>query len=193
MLQEQVAKELGATVCTYRNWDKNHSNPSLVFMPKVVQFLRYIPYDTSTDTLGKKIVAYRRLAQAIAAAHEHDVIHRDLKPGNIKITPEGKVKVLDFGLAKAVGGEALDQQSTVTEPGRVIGTPAYMSPEQARGKPTDSETVLCTTSWLNSDLNIVWQLSFVYFLTESDDVFVDSIRSSYVHVCNFQSLLNPQN
>jgi serine/threonine-protein kinase len=76
----------------------------------------------------------------VAAAHEHDVIHRDLKPGNIKITQEGKVKVLDFGLAKAVGGEAVDQQSTVTEPGRVIGTPAYMSPEQARGQATDKRS-----------------------------------------------------
>ncbi|MHC4189424.1 MAG: protein kinase domain-containing protein [Planctomycetota bacterium] len=76
----------------------------------------------------------------MAAAHEHDVIHRDLKPGNIKITPEGKVKVLDFGLAKAVGGEGLDQQSTVTEPGRVVGTPAYMSPEQARGKLADKRS-----------------------------------------------------
>ncbi|MHC4633463.1 MAG: protein kinase domain-containing protein, partial [Planctomycetota bacterium] len=81
-----------------------------------------------------------QIAEAVAAAHEHNVIHRDLKPGNIKITPEGKVKVLDFGLAKAVGGEAVDQQSTVTEPGRVIGTPAYMSPEQARGKPTDKRS-----------------------------------------------------
>jgi serine/threonine-protein kinase len=65
------------------------------------------------------------------------VIHRDLKPGNIKITPQGKVKVLDFGLAKAVGGQAGQQQSTITVPGRVIGTPAYMSPEQARGRSTD--------------------------------------------------------
>ncbi|MFC1783740.1 protein kinase, partial [Planctomycetota bacterium] len=72
-----------------------------------------------------------------AAAHEQGVIHRDLKPANIKITPDGKVKVLDFGLAKAVGGEGADQQSTITVPGRVIGTPAYMSPEQARGNPTD--------------------------------------------------------
>ena len=79
----------------------------------------------------------QQIAEAMAAAHEHDVIHRDLKPGNIKITPEGKVKVLDFGLAKALGGEAENQQSTVTEPGRIIGTPAYMSPEQARGQETD--------------------------------------------------------
>jgi serine/threonine-protein kinase len=109
--------------------------------------LEYIPGQTLAERIAKKplkledaLTIALQIAEAVAAAHEHDVIHRDLKPGNIKITPEGKVKVLDFGLAKAVGGEALDQQSTITEPGRVIGTPAYMSPEQARGKPTDKRS-----------------------------------------------------
>ncbi len=109
--------------------------------------LEYIPGQTLAERIAKKPLKLEeslsialQIAEAVVAAHEHDVIHRDLKPGNIKITPEGKVKVLDFGLAKAVGGEALDQQSTVTEPGRVIGTPAYMSPEQARGKPADKRS-----------------------------------------------------
>ncbi|MHC4191672.1 MAG: protein kinase domain-containing protein [Planctomycetota bacterium] len=109
--------------------------------------LEYVPGQTLAERIAKKPLRLEealsialQIADAVAAAHEHDVIHRDLKPGNIKITPEGKVKVLDFGLAKAVGGEGLDQQSTVTEPGRVIGTPAYMSPEQARGKPTDKRS-----------------------------------------------------
>ena len=109
--------------------------------------LEYIPGQTLAERIAKRPLKLEdtlsialQIAEAVAAAHEHDVIHRDLKPGNIKITPEGKVKVLDFGLAKAVGGEALDQQSTVTEPGRVIGTPAYMSPEQARGKPADKRS-----------------------------------------------------
>lgn len=79
----------------------------------------------------------QQIAEAVAAAHEHEVIHRDLKPGNIKITPEGRIKVLDFGLAKALDAEDVDDQSTVTEPGRVMGTPAYMSPEQVRGMETD--------------------------------------------------------
>ena len=78
-----------------------------------------------------------QIADAVAAAHEHEVIHRDLKPGNIKITPDGRIKVLDFGLAKALGAQTADQQSTVTEPGRIMGTPAYMSPEQARGQEAD--------------------------------------------------------
>ncbi|MHC4532589.1 MAG: protein kinase domain-containing protein [Planctomycetota bacterium] len=109
--------------------------------------LEYVPGQTLAERIAKKPLKQEetlsialQIAEAVAAAHEHDVIHRDLKPGNIKITPEGKVKVLDFGLAKAVGGEAVDQQSTITEPGRVIGTPAYMSPEQARGRPTDKRS-----------------------------------------------------
>jgi serine/threonine protein kinase len=109
--------------------------------------LEYVPGQTLAERIAgarleteEALSIAQQIAEAVAAAHEHDVIHRDLKPGNIKITPEGKVKVLDFGLAKAVGGEATDEQSTITEPGRVIGTPAYMSPEQARGQATDKRS-----------------------------------------------------
>jgi serine/threonine protein kinase/WD40 repeat protein len=107
--------------------------------------LEYVPGQTLAERIAKSklklpeaLTIASQIAEAVSAAHEHGVIHRDLKPGNIKITPEGKVKVLDFGLAKAVGGEAAEQHSTITEPGRVIGTPAYMSPEQARGQATDN-------------------------------------------------------
>ena len=109
--------------------------------------LEYVSGQTLAERTAKKplkleeaLTIALQIAEAVAAAHEHDVIHRDLKPGNIKITPEGKVKVLDFGLAKVVGSEGMDQKTTITEPGRVIGTPAYMSPEQARGKPTDKRS-----------------------------------------------------
>ena len=109
--------------------------------------LEYVPGQTLSERivhgpvkLQEALPIALQIAEAVAAAHQHGVIHRDLKPGNIKITPEGKVKVLDFGLAKAVGGEARDQQTTITQPGRVIGTPTYMSPEQARGNPTDERS-----------------------------------------------------
>jgi serine/threonine protein kinase/Tfp pilus assembly protein PilF len=82
----------------------------------------------------------QQIAEAVSAAHEKGVIHRDLKPGNIKITPDGRVKVLDFGLAKTSVSKAMSDEITVTQPGRIMGTPAYMSPEQARGKDTDHRT-----------------------------------------------------
>jgi TolB-like protein/tetratricopeptide (TPR) repeat protein len=109
--------------------------------------LEYVPGQTLAEQITKGPLKPQKalkialqITKAVAAAHEHDVIHRDLKPGNIKITPDGRVKVLDFGLAKAVGGESSEKPTTVTQPGRVMGTPAYMSPEQARGKPTDKRS-----------------------------------------------------
>ena len=100
--------------------------------------------------LDEALPIARQIAEALEAAHEKGVIHRDLKPANIKITANGAVKVLDFGLAKMVepGGASGSAGSSMsptlsvhaTFAGVILGTAAYMSPEQARGRPVDKRT-----------------------------------------------------
>src|SRR5215831_14626413 len=90
----------------------------------------------------------KQIVEALAEAHEKGIIHRDLKPANIKVTPDEKIKVLDFGLAKAYEREqasvTLSNSPTIsmaaTNAGLILGTAAYMSPEQARGKALDRRT-----------------------------------------------------
>jgi serine/threonine protein kinase len=115
---------------------------------RVFLTLELIPGETLADRLdrGRPPVdeALRICSQvtaALEAAHARDIIHRDVKPANIKITPSGQVKVLDFGIGKALSGEAEDSwRSTATGKLMIIGTIGYMSPEQLGGRELDRFT-----------------------------------------------------
>ncbi len=82
------------------------------------------------------------LARAVSAAHAVDIVHRDLKPENVMLTEAGSVKVLDFGLARAFGPWAREIAPTITRSGALVGTPAYMAPEQIRGLPVEARADL---------------------------------------------------
>lgn len=136
----------------------NHPNIGAIYgieeggsVPTLV--LELVEGDTLDDRLrrgplplAEALAVAQQIADALDAAHRAGIIHRDLKPSNIKITPDGVVKVLDFGIAKALavdGSGDLSKSPTITgstNAGKILGTIAYMSPEQARGQPLDKRT-----------------------------------------------------
>lgn len=104
----------------------------------------YVPGDTLRAEvargplpLGPVLTTAIEIARALAAAHRHGVIHRDLKPENVIRTPDGTVKILDFGLARVDGSSDVVSRTRLTEPGAILGTPGYISPEQLRGSGVD--------------------------------------------------------
>ena len=78
-----------------------------------------------------------QVSSGLQAAHSQGLVHRDIKPGNIMITPEGKVKVTDFGIVSLQ-----NEESDITKTGSILGTASYISPEQAQGKPVSKESDL---------------------------------------------------
>ena len=128
-------------ICTLHDVGPNYLVMELVDGPTLAERLQQGPI-----SLKESVSIAKQIAAALDAAHEAGIIHRDLKPGNIKIKQDGTVKVLDFGLAKSSASTSNAQRVQLptltgkTESGVIMGTPGYMSPEQARGKPVDKRT-----------------------------------------------------
>jgi tetratricopeptide (TPR) repeat protein len=139
----------------------NHPAVAHIYGAEEAGEVRYIvmelvPGETLTQKLAtgalsikESLAISRQIAEALEAAHERGIVHRDLKPANVKVTPDGKVKVLDLGLAKALDPKAaaeldISQSPTVvldqTNPGVILGTAEFLSPEAARGRGTDKRT-----------------------------------------------------
>src|SRR5262249_30893727 len=137
----------------------NHPNIAAIFDLQEVNDTRFLVLElvegeTLADRIGRGPIPVeealeiaKHICEGLETAHERGVIHRDLKPANVKITPDGKIKVLDFGLAKALGNEPkvtdLSNSATLLSasiPGTILGTTAYMSPEQVKGTVLDRRT-----------------------------------------------------
>ena len=136
----------------------NHPNIASIYGLELDEGIHYLVLElVEGETLAQRIARgaipvaealeiAKQITEALEEAHEQRIVHRDLKPANIKITPDGKVKVLDFGLAKAFAGETPEADSSMsptltrnaTQMGVIMGTAAYMSPEQARGRTVDT-------------------------------------------------------
>jgi Tol biopolymer transport system component/predicted Ser/Thr protein kinase len=127
-----------SNVCTLYDVGSNYLVMELVEGPTLADRIKQGPIP-----LEESLEIARQIADALEAAHEKGIVHRDLKPGNIKLRPDGTVKVLDFGLAKVEEAAAMSLETSPTlsvaqtAAGVLLGTAAYMSPEQARGKPVD--------------------------------------------------------
>jgi eukaryotic-like serine/threonine-protein kinase len=152
--QSAASLNHSAIVSVYDTGEEVASDGSNVSQPYIV--MEYVAGRTLRDILreGRKILPERALEitsgvlSALDYSHRAGIIHRDIKPGNVMLTPVGDVKVMDFGIARAVA----DAQSTMTATAAVVGTAQYLSPEQARGETVDSRSDVYSTGCLLFEL-----------------------------------------
>ncbi|SNS57482.1 serine/threonine protein kinase [Geodermatophilus pulveris] len=135
-------------------YDTGEDRSSSGATPYIV--MEYVEGETLRDVLRREGVLAPQRAMTLAAdicnaldfSHRNGIVHRDVKPGNVMITPEGTVKVMDFGIARAVS----DSAATMTSTAAVIGTAQYLSPEQARGESVDARSDVYSTGCLLYEL-----------------------------------------
>jgi beta-lactam-binding protein with PASTA domain/tRNA A-37 threonylcarbamoyl transferase component Bud32 len=152
--QSAASLNHSAIVSVYDTGEELSTDGTNVAQPYIV--MEYVAGRTLRDILreGRKILPERALEitsgvlAALDYSHRAGIIHRDIKPGNVMLTPAGDVKVMDFGIARAIS----DAQSTMTQTAAVVGTAQYLSPEQARGETVDSRSDVYSTGCLLFEL-----------------------------------------
>src|SRR5919112_677339 len=152
--QSSAALNHPAIVSVYDTGEETTGDGSYVPQPYIV--MEYVAGRTLRDILreGRKILPERALEitsgvlAALDYSHRAGIVHRDIKPANVMLTPTGEVKVMDFGIARAIA----DTSSTMTQTAAVIGTAAYLSPEQARGEHVDARSDIYSTGCLLYEL-----------------------------------------
>ncbi|GAA3054662.1 hypothetical protein GCM10020229_78040 [Kitasatospora albolonga] len=118
--------------------EHGESTPFIVMELVEGRTVRELLVDEEAPPVDQALIIIAGVLEALAYSHRHGIVHRDIKPANVIITTGGAVKVMDFGIARALTGEA----STMTQTGMVMGTPQYLSPEQALGKAVDHRSDL---------------------------------------------------
>lgn len=157
------------------------------------EYVKGVPLSAYTDgtllPLPEVLRIVEQVASALVAAHQAGIVHRDIKPGNVMLRPDGLVKVLDFGLART--DPALDVAPTtsssapMTIPGTVLGTPRYMSPEQARGRSVDARSDLWSLGALMYEL-LTGKPAFPG--NETVDVLIAVLQSQPTPIAEFQKI-----
>ncbi|MEU5384062.1 protein kinase [Kitasatospora cineracea] len=128
-------------VAVYDTGEEQHggeSTPYIVMELVEGRTVRELLVDEEAPPVDQALIITAGVLEALAYSHRHGIVHRDIKPANVIITTSGAVKVMDFGIARALAGGA----TTMTQTGMVMGTPQYLSPEQALGKPVDHRSDL---------------------------------------------------
>jgi serine/threonine protein kinase len=110
--------------------------------------IRDVVREKKLPTVTRSLQIVRDILNALDYSHEHGIVHRDIKPGNVMITPDGEIKVMDFGIAKALD----DVDATITHAWTVVGTAQYLSPEQTRGETADARSDIYATGCLLYEL-----------------------------------------
>ncbi|QMU79792.1 serine/threonine protein kinase [Streptacidiphilus sp. PB12-B1b] len=140
-----------AVVAVYDTGEEAHGSETVPYIVMELvegHTVRELLQSEEPPPVDQALIISAGILEALAYSHRHGIVHRDIKPANVIITTTGAVKVMDFGIARALTGAT----STMTQTGMVMGTPQYLSPEQALGKPVDSRSDLYATGCMLYEL-----------------------------------------